>query len=291
VLDFIGQHRAEFRFDRRLGALLGGHRRELEKQVQDAFPFLPAGCHRELDRVAREVVLASIRNAVPSRWSAKVDELRALAATHPDLTLATYLERTGLDLEDLYAGGKSWSDLCQDAGLPIAPPGPQEEVLRRACGRLLHVDDAARLAAYRRLLAPTTPPDPSAFPRQDQRTLRMLVASLLDKALTKTTPLPDACALLWAHPQIRAEVLALRDVLGQRLTHLPLPLPSDPDVPLAIHARYTRLEILAAFGVGTSAKVAPPRSPRRSPRLSPWTRPPAPSPPPPASATTPSAAT
>ena len=30
----------------------------------------------ELDRVASEIVLASIRGAVPSRWSAKVEELR-----------------------------------------------------------------------------------------------------------------------------------------------------------------------------------------------------------------------
>ena len=32
---------------------------------------------------------------------------------------------------------------------------------------------------------------------------------------------------------------------------------THPDVALQIHARYTRLEILAAFGVGDSAKVAP----------------------------------
>jgi adenine C2-methylase RlmN of 23S rRNA A2503 and tRNA A37 len=44
----------------------------------------------------------------------------------------------GLDLDDVYLGGKSWSDLCSDAGLPVRPAGPKEEVLRRACGRLLH---------------------------------------------------------------------------------------------------------------------------------------------------------
>ena len=43
VLDFVGTHRREFRFDRRYRALLGGTRRELERTVQQQFPFLPAG--------------------------------------------------------------------------------------------------------------------------------------------------------------------------------------------------------------------------------------------------------
>jgi len=157
VLDFIGHHRAEFRFDRRLRALLGGHRSDVVKQVEEGFPFLPAGCHMELDRVASEIVLKSIRAAVPSRWSAKVEELRSLVARDPALSLSTFLEKTGLELEDVYAGDKSWSDLCEDAGLPVQARGPHEEALRRACGRLVHVDDQQRIDAYRRLLQAKMP--------------------------------------------------------------------------------------------------------------------------------------
>ena len=35
VLDFVGHHRKEFRFDRRFGALLGGTRKELEQRIRD----------------------------------------------------------------------------------------------------------------------------------------------------------------------------------------------------------------------------------------------------------------
>ena len=62
---------------------------------------------------------------------------------------------------------------------------------------------------------------------------------------------------MWDHPQVRTEVLPLLDVLGTRVTHVPAALSSHPEVPLAVHARYTRIEILAAFGVGEGAKVAP----------------------------------
>ena len=71
VLDFVGHHRKEFRFDRRLRALLPGSRKELIRQVEQGFPFLPAGCDMSLDRIAASIVLDNIRNSVPSRWPAK----------------------------------------------------------------------------------------------------------------------------------------------------------------------------------------------------------------------------
>ncbi|MES1186962.1 MAG: DUF3427 domain-containing protein [Myxococcales bacterium] len=257
VLDFVGLHRSEFRFDRKLRALLGGSRSDVAAQVEHGFPFLPAGCHMELDRVASQIVLASIKNAVPSRWAAKVEELRLHSGSKPDFTLQSFLDAAGLELEDVYAGSKSWSDLCQDAGLATLPSGPAEEQLRRACGRLLHVDDAARIQGYQTLLAGDSVPDPSALSEADRRLLRMLVASLVDKAVTSSASLREGCELLWNHPQIRREVLALMATLAERVEHITTALSGPSPVPLAVHGRYTRIEILAAFGIGDGAKVAP----------------------------------
>jgi superfamily II DNA or RNA helicase len=257
VLDFVGHHRREFRLDRRFRALLGGSRSEVAAQVKDGFPFLPAGCHMELDPVASEIVLASIRDAVPSRWTAKVAELRELAKGAPTFPLGAYLEQTGLELDDVYVGSKCWSDLCRDAGLLVRPPGPNEEVLRRSCGRMLHVDDAVRLDAYRSLLEHSEPPKPEAISSRERRFLRMLVASVVDQVATKSTSLEEGAAILWGHPQVRAELLTLFEVLGDRIEHVSTALPTRADVPLQVHARYTRLEILAAFGIGEGAKVAP----------------------------------
>jgi superfamily II DNA or RNA helicase/HKD family nuclease len=255
VLDFVGQHRREFRFDRRLRALLPGSRREIEEQVERGFPFLPAGCHMELDAVARDEVLHSIRAGVPAQWTAKVEELRQLAR-QGTVTLARYLEETGLELEDVYAGAKSWADLQAGAGISLLPAGPHEAVLRRACGRLLHVNDRARIEAWRAMLPCEQPPDAGALGTREQRLLRMLVASVCDRVLTKSTTLAEGAALLWQHPQVRAELLELLDVLATRIDHVHRPL-ATPHVPLEVHARYSRIEILAAFGVGEGAKVAP----------------------------------
>jgi hypothetical protein len=256
VLDFVGHHRREFRFDRRFGALLGGSRKDLVQQIEGGFPFLPAGCHMELDRVAAGIVLDNIRQAVPSGWTAKVDELRRLA-NKGEVSLARFLEETGLDIEDVYGGNKSWSDLRADAGLPVRGPGPHEETLRRACGRLLHVDDLVRIEAYRRWLTADAPPDPDAISGHDRRLLRMLVASVADRVIDKSTSLTDACSIVWEHAEVRAELVDLLEVLATRVDHVHRSLASHPAVPLRVHGRYSRIEILAAFGIGDGAKVAP----------------------------------
>ena len=186
----------------------------------EGFPFLPAGCHMELDRVATELVLENIREAVPSRWPEKVEELRLVARGDGGITLAAFLDETGLELDDIYTGNKTWSDLRADAGLPVLPAGPKEEVLRRACGRLLHVDDFLRIDTYRSLLSASQPPDPASLSRRERRLVRMLVASVADRAVDKTTSLDDGCEILWAHPQVRAELLELLDVLATRVNHV-----------------------------------------------------------------------
>jgi superfamily II DNA or RNA helicase len=257
VLDFVGHHRKEFRFDRRFLALFGGTRKDLTEQIQTGFPFLPAGCHMELDRVAADIVLRNIKESVPSRWTEKIELLRAATRDGSRCSLGEYLESAGLDLEDVYTGHKNWSDLQSDAGLPVLASGPHEKALRRAVGRLLHVDDMMRIDAYRRVLAQEIAPDVAQLEVKAQRLVRMLVGSVMDTAVEKDTSPQEGAALLWAHPQVRAELVELLDVLEGRIAHVPIHLDANTAVPLEIHARYTRIEILAAFGVGDGARLPP----------------------------------
>ena len=257
VLDFVGQHRKEFRFDRRFRALLGGSRKELEAQVEGGFPFLPAGCHMELDAIAKDRVLANIREAIPSRWTAKVEELRQLSRTEPGVTLARFLDEAGFELDDVYGGAKSWSDLRAEAGLSILPSGPHEESLRRACSRILHVDDSERIEGWTEWLLTGTSSQVESVSIRRARLLRMLVASVAGRALERDTTPDEALEILRQHPQVRAELVELLGVLAGRVDHVHPEWAGNVDVPLQIHARYTRIEILAALGVGDAAKVAP----------------------------------
>jgi hypothetical protein len=209
-----------------------------------------------LDVKATEIVLRSLREAIPTRWPAKVDELRSLRRNRTDLSLGEFLHESGLDLDDVYDGGKSWSDLRQAADASILPAGPHESVLRRAVGRVLHVDDRERITTYQRLLAEPAPSAIEALAERERRLLHMLVAAVTDRVLTRETGIQEAVDLLWTHPQVRSELLELFEVLDGRIDHVHAPLTAYPDCPLQIHARYTRIEILAAFALGSGAKIA-----------------------------------
>ncbi len=173
------------------------------------------------------------------------------------ITLGRFLGETGLELEDVYGGGKTFSDLRAGAGLSLAAPGPHESSLRTACSRLLHIDDFVRIDTYRTLLTKSRPPELESISVRERALVRMLVASVTDKVIGKATTLKEACELLWIHSQVRAELLGLLDVLAEEVGHVQHPLVTHPEVPLMVHARYSRIELLAAFGIGNHARVAP----------------------------------
>lgn len=200
----------------------------------------------------------STRRLAPSRAARRTRTRRLNVRPHdavPDLDLADFLIESGLDVDDVYDGRKSWSDLREDADAPIQPLGPHESVLRRSIGRLLHVDDGERLATCRRLLDTPHPPQADELADRDRRLLHMLVASVTDQAVTRESSLQEAVNMIREHPQVRSELLELFGVLDERIDHVHIALSTHPDAPLQIHARYTRIEILAAFGLHAGAKI------------------------------------
>jgi hypothetical protein len=192
-------------------------------------------------------VLENIRESIPSQWSARVAELRALG----DVDLAKYLEETGRDLEDVYRGNRSWTGLREAAELPVAPSGEHDEAMLRACGRLLHVDDLERIEAWGRFAR--TVPNPAHLKERERRLLRMLLAFVMEQVLVTGETLRDAAERLRRHPRVMSEIESLMNPLAARIDHLLEPAAAD--IPLQVHARYTRIEILAAFGEGQGARV------------------------------------
>ncbi|MEN1940810.1 DUF3427 domain-containing protein [Luteimonas sp. MJ174] len=255
VLDFVGQHRKEFRMHRRYGALLGGSRKQIERTIEEGFPYLPSGCHMQLDAVASQHVLENIRQSLPNNWPARAQELRRVAEADPTVTLKNFLNQTGIELEDVYANNRGWSDLVEAGGVATLPAGPHETPLRRALGRLLHVDDALRIEHYRFFSEALTAPDVGTLDIRTRRLLHMLATVLTETVLKSDETLQEAADLIWAHPQVLAELRQLLDVLSDRVEHVQQPLSTHPDVPLCVHARYTRREVLAAFTSGDDLKV------------------------------------
>lgn len=254
VLDFIGQHRAEFRFDGLFAALTGTPRARLRRAVEQGFPYLPSGCALQLDEVARDQVLASLRSAV--RGAARLTaELRELAdeadeARDAPLTLATFLEQTGRALEEIYDAG-GWTTLRRRAGLLPATAasreGGAEDDLSRRLGWLLHVDEPERLRCYRDELEARDGAPARAAPRDELTRARlcMLEFQLHPKGILRAAE--ETVRYLGARPAIRDELGQLLALLAERVPHAGQRRPV-PRWPLALHHHYSRREIVAAVG-------------------------------------------
>ena len=247
VLDFVGHQHKEFRFDQRFRKMLGGTRTQLEKQVQNDFPFLPAGSVIKLDAVAKEAVLRNIREAIPTGWPDRKREARILG----DLSLADFLEATGLELADIYAGKHSFTELRREVGYLAGEGSDIEKTLTRAVGRLLHIDDAKRLAFYKEVLARDQPPRSADASEAERRLLTMLHYGLWGVNPRNARPLDKGFEDLWAALAIKNELREIMDLLQARTS---LHEVATSQTPLLLHSSYSRDEALAAFAHGSPEK-------------------------------------
>jgi superfamily II DNA/RNA helicase len=229
VIDLIGQHRREFRFEDRLKAIVDARRGPIIDQVAADFPFLPAGCTVDLDRQSREIVLDNLRAAVRrSRWATLVADLRA----EQDATqLGDFLNRHDHRLEDVYRSG-SWTRLRRDAGRTTAPPADPTLEARtlKALTRLTHIDDPERVTFYREQLLERRPPRERDLDARHKRLITMLAWGL-GSGTAGHEILADFLEALWREDAIRTELLQLLDVIDQRSNTPPSPalLPSESD--------------------------------------------------------------
>lgn len=252
VLDFIAPQHRRFRFADRFRALSARTEARVDHQVKAGFPWLPAGCLVKLDRQAMGVVLDNIRSALVQRRPQIVTQLRDLQqhlAERPSLQqILDWLHFDDADL--LLKHGLPCRLLEHAGGEPVAGLDAHENSLKSGLRRLLLVDDRDLLIALSEALRGRDEDDP------DWRQRLTLILSVL----WGTKPLDEgrnaALRFLRENEPLRHD---LQQVIEWRLSQL-LPVESRrwPHLSgvLALHAHYTRNQILLALGKGSFEKPA-----------------------------------
>ncbi len=241
VLDFVGVYGEGFRFDTLLRTLTGQTRGQLKEAVENGFGLLPTGCHIQFDRVARERVLSSLRNALRLNAVRLRQELSAWAALRvgQPIRLKDFVRDNDLALGDLYTNQRCWTSYKREVGLSVPLPGPREVELSRRMESLLHTNDPALMDAWA-----------NAFGSQKihQVRMQMLAYQILPNNAQLITP-TGFTQLMQAHPALRDEMLEIADCLQDETSLAWQALPDAPSAwPLSLHARYARREIQAAIG-------------------------------------------
>jgi len=248
VLDFIGQAHADYRFDIRFRAMVGGTRRQVERALESGFPLMPPGCAIRLDEIAQEIVLENLRSSIRSTRRALVDDLRGLPAT---TSLAEFLEVSSFDLADIYsnpASGTTFTSALRAAGHRRGTSDLGEAEFAGALGKMLHVDDEERYQRWRSWLTENAPPDPAVSGSRDERLQQMLFAALGQRRRT-VADMATVFGELWEASTLRTELVELLDVLRERVRLDSRPIDPAGLIPIHSHATYGLYEIIAAYGL------------------------------------------
>ena len=190
-------HRKEFRFDRRYRALLGGSAGDVERQVRRDFPFLPAGCHMQLDQSRRRSCSAA--SAKRSRALARRSRSCGRSATSASVAASS----TSAALNSTTS--TTATQLVGDAPRGRLPDGAAGPVRDRcgAVGACCTSTTTSGSTHYRPLA--TSAPHPT---RRHQHARAAAPAHARRTSPTgpspRRTPTAADAVDLWAHPQVRA---------------------------------------------------------------------------------------
>ncbi|MGM0953374.1 MAG: DUF3427 domain-containing protein [Pseudomonadota bacterium] len=248
VLDFVGNSRPEYDFANKFRALVGRSERSITAELKQGFPHAPLGCRIELTKKTQEMVLSNIRQATLT-----MKRLVSLILQFPQhstqpLTLKNFItHHPYIDLNELYKRG-SWAELVSKAkDQHVADDSPFKLAKKAIYNRILVCDDHQYLLFLKKLCQ-------AGFRWDGARNPQALMCHY--DFWQKAGPELEFDSLTQSLPELSKLGLEreLVDVLDWKLTktnHEQPAMPELSDVPLRLHARYSREQILVGFGATT----------------------------------------
>ena len=243
VLDFIGFHRKEFRFDKILRAVTGATRSRLIQDIQQDFPFLPAGCQILLEEIVKDRVLENVRSQLKFPKKDLVEDVRSYLSQFPDISLIDYLTLSGRELGDVYKVA-TWTEVRVALDLAPAPTSKNSAILRGSMKMLLHVDDVERAHMYRKLVQEV------GLAVAKMTSSEVAFAEMFTTLLWKheDDTVDEILSFIRSDTEVVSEISQIMDIVAEVSRRLPKPIVSAlSDCPLRSHASYRREEILKAL--------------------------------------------
>ena len=259
ILDFVGNSRPEYDFANKFRSLVGRSNRAISEEIKEGFPHVPLGCRIEITKRTQEMVLSNIRQA-----SLTQRRLITMIRQFPEhttlpLTLTNFLTQyPELDLNELYKR-TCWTDLVQQSrnnGDKNTSDRETFKLLRKAIhNRILACDDYAYLRFLKQLCQ-------NSFKIKGSVNRYALMCHY--DFWQKTGPECGFETLLQSLYELGqiGFISELTEVIGwqiQQIKHQQTIMEHLPNVPIKLHARYSREQILIGFGATTFERQPPAR--------------------------------
>jgi superfamily II DNA or RNA helicase len=255
VLDFVGNANREYDFSHKFRALIGKSHTTIIDEVEDDFPHLPLGCSIVLQKQAKEVILNNIRNAIVNQRRL-ISWIRGYGhQTDTPLTLSNFLRHYPMiTLEDIYKSkiekGGGWTSLCIKAGVCKETLRPEigQAIYRGIANRILQCTSFSYLSFLLKLIQ-----NKGVWNKSDEIENQFALMAHYDFWQKPGhefgfTSLDNSLSSLFKNNLLTQECLEVLKRLLDSVDVEELPMKVTFRSGLKVHARYSRDEILAAFG-------------------------------------------
>lgn len=254
VLDFVGNARSEYDFESKFRALIGKTSSSVQKEIESDFPHLPLGCSIVLEKKAKESILENIRKATTLNINQIIIKIRNFQhQTTLPLNLKNFIDLNHIEIETIYKKG-SWSRLCQLAGVfEDFEPVNEKEILSAISKKWLSTNSISYFKFILQIAKNNFDIRLKDFDENEKTMLLMLHYDVWQNA-GGFKSLEESIKEIGSNKTLVKEIIEVLDLLIDRIDFREIDIKLPYQQPLKLHARYTRDQILVAFGLSTFDK-------------------------------------
>lgn len=259
VLDFVGNSRPEYDFESKFRALIGKTTTSVQKEIEDDFPHLPLGCSIVLEKKTKETILENIRKATSLNVNQLITKIRNFQhQTNLPLTLNNFIELNHILIETIYKKD-IWSRLCQKAGvIEDFESTNEKQILAAISKKWLSTNSTSYFNFILKIAKKGFDINLNDFDENGKAMLLMLYYDVWQNhGLFKS--LEESIRAIGKNKILVKEIVEVLEILIDKVDFKEIDIQLPYNQPLKLHARYTRDQILAAFGLSTFDRKSPSR--------------------------------
>jgi superfamily II DNA or RNA helicase len=254
VLDFVGNSRPEYDYEGKFRALVGKTNKSMQKEINDEFPHLPLGCSIVLEKRAKEYILNNIKAATTINKNQLIIKIRNFKhQTNLPLTLKNFSNLYHIPLETIYKRG-SWKRLCAIAKqINDFEPINEKEIFRAISKKWLSCHSFSYFSFVLSMAKINFQIDLN-YLNESEKTMCLMLHYDIWQISGGFKTLQDGIRSIGNNKVLTNEIIEFLQIRIDEIDFIESMIKLPYSQPLQLHSRYTREQILVAFGLSTFDK-------------------------------------
>jgi len=254
VMDFVGNSRPEYDFEGKFRALVGKTNTPIQKEIDDDFPHLPLGCSIVLEKKIKKFILKNIQNATAFNINQLLIKIRNYKhQTLLPLTLKNFSTFYHIPLELIYKKG-NWKRLCAQAEqIEDYPITNEKEIYGAIKNKWLTCSYITYFEFILSLAKESFDIDFESL-NENEKTMCLMLHYDIWQNHRGFNSLEESIKVIGKNDVLNNEIIEILEILIDKIDFIEKEIELPYSQPLKIHSRYTREQILAAFGISTFDK-------------------------------------